>query len=172
MRNERAWPQQCWKSCANGSNIVALRFGDHGTKEMLGVVGWKVWPVSNFAQQHTITSKNLQQGVQTDKTCDIQQCRGLMASGMGNKMLVTLLNRSWYLFLCTFLGLQVSIVGLERALYAYVKDSSHTAPFDLKTVPLATTPMQDQVVKPGKAGEIGIPYPLQKHGNIDPPVCP
>ena len=52
MRNERAWPQQCWKSCANGSNIVALRFGDHETKEMLGVVGWKVWPVSNFAQQH------------------------------------------------------------------------------------------------------------------------
>ncbi|KAL9960850.1 hypothetical protein ACROYT_G034355 [Oculina patagonica] len=47
-------------------------------------------------------------------------------------------------------GLQVSIVGLERALYAYVKDASHTAPFDLKTVPLATTPMQDQVVKPGK----------------------
>ena len=28
MRNERAWP-----------NNVALRFGDHGTKEMLGVVG-------------------------------------------------------------------------------------------------------------------------------------
>ena len=39
MRNKRAWPQQCWKSCANGSNIVALRFGDQGTKEMLGVVG-------------------------------------------------------------------------------------------------------------------------------------
>ena len=39
MRNECAWPQQCWKSFANGSNIVALRFGDHGTKEMLGVVG-------------------------------------------------------------------------------------------------------------------------------------
>ncbi len=50
------------------------------------------------------------------------------------------------------IGLQVSIVGLERALYAYVKDASHTAPFDLKTVPLATTPMQDQVVKPGKTG--------------------
>ena len=42
MRNERAWPQQCWKSCANRSNIVAQRFGDHGTKEMLGVVGSKV----------------------------------------------------------------------------------------------------------------------------------
>ena len=39
MRNERAWPQQCWRGCAKGSNIVALRFGDHGTKEMLGVVG-------------------------------------------------------------------------------------------------------------------------------------
>ena len=33
--NARAWSQQCWKSCANGSNIVALRFGDQGTKEML-----------------------------------------------------------------------------------------------------------------------------------------
>ena len=39
MRNERAWPQQCWKSWVNGSNIVTLRFGDHGTEEMLGVVG-------------------------------------------------------------------------------------------------------------------------------------
>ena len=48
----------------------------------------------------------------------------------------------------------MSIVGLERALYAYVKDASHSAPFDLKTVPLATTPMQDQVVKPGKPGEV------------------
>ena len=38
MRYERAWPQQCWKSFANGSNIVALLFCDHGTKEMLGVV--------------------------------------------------------------------------------------------------------------------------------------
>ena len=39
MCNERAWPQKCWKSCANGSDIVGLGFGDHGTKEMLGVVG-------------------------------------------------------------------------------------------------------------------------------------
>ena len=27
--------EQCWKSCANGSNIVALRFGDHGRQGML-----------------------------------------------------------------------------------------------------------------------------------------
>ena len=84
MRNERAWPQQCWKSCANGSNIVALRFGDHGTKEMLGVVGWKVWPVSNFAQQHTTTSNNMQHGVQTDATCNIQQCWELLPNNVAS----------------------------------------------------------------------------------------
>ena len=47
--NDRTWPQKCWKSCANGSNIVALRFGDHGTKEMYRVLGSKVCAVSNFA---------------------------------------------------------------------------------------------------------------------------
>ena len=26
MCNVRAWPQQCWKSCANGYNIAALHF--------------------------------------------------------------------------------------------------------------------------------------------------
>ena len=49
------------------SNIVTLRFGEHRTKE----VASKVWPVSNFAQQHTTTSNNMQQGVQTDAACDI-----------------------------------------------------------------------------------------------------
>ena len=38
MCNARAWPQQCWKSCAYESSIVALRFGDHGMKEMIRVV--------------------------------------------------------------------------------------------------------------------------------------
>ena len=42
MRNGRACFQQCWKSlrksCANGSNIVALCFGGDGTKDILGVV--------------------------------------------------------------------------------------------------------------------------------------
>ena len=47
--NARAF--QCLESCTNGSNIVALRLGDHGTNEMLGVVGSKVWPVSNFTRQ-------------------------------------------------------------------------------------------------------------------------
>ena len=34
MRNARARPQQRWKSCANGSNTVAPRFGDHGTTNL------------------------------------------------------------------------------------------------------------------------------------------
>ena len=34
--NERVWPLQCWKNHAHGSNIVALRFGNQRTKEMLG----------------------------------------------------------------------------------------------------------------------------------------
>ena len=84
MRNERARPQKCWKSCANGSNFIALRFGDHGRKEMLGVVGWKVWPVSNFAQQHATTSNNMQQGVQTDPKCNIQQCWELLANNVAS----------------------------------------------------------------------------------------
>ena len=74
MRNERAWPQQCWKSCANGSNIVALRFGDHGTKEMLGVVGWIVWPVSNFAQQHATTSNRMCKRTQHVTLINVGSC--------------------------------------------------------------------------------------------------
>ena len=42
MCNARAWPQQCQKDGANGSNIAALRFDDRGTKEMLGDVDSKV----------------------------------------------------------------------------------------------------------------------------------
>ena len=55
--------QQCWKRCENGSNIVSLRFGDHGTKEILGraFVGSNFWPVSNFAEQLQTTRSNIQQ---------------------------------------------------------------------------------------------------------------
>ena len=42
-----------------GSNNFGLRFGDHGTKQMLGVVSSKVWPVSNFAQQLPTTCNNM-----------------------------------------------------------------------------------------------------------------
>ena len=36
-----------------------LRFGDHGTKEIMGVVGSKVWPVSDFAKQLPKTRNNM-----------------------------------------------------------------------------------------------------------------
>ena len=35
-------PNNVGRAVKTGSNIVALRFGDHGTKEMLGVVGSNV----------------------------------------------------------------------------------------------------------------------------------
>ena len=49
------------------------------TKEMLGVVGSNVWPVSDFEQRLPRTRNNMQQGVQTDATCNIQQCWELLA---------------------------------------------------------------------------------------------
>ena len=51
-------------------NIIALRFGDHGTKEILGVLGSKVLPVSNFWQQLPTTCSNMQQNIQMDATCN------------------------------------------------------------------------------------------------------
>jgi len=49
-------------------------------------------------------------------------------------------------------SLSVSVVGLERALVAYLKEPSET-PFDMKVVPVATVPLHQQ--KPVKsAGEV------------------
>ena len=42
MSKARLCPQQCWKSFKIGPNIIVLLCGDHGAKEMLGVVGSKV----------------------------------------------------------------------------------------------------------------------------------
>ena len=67
MCNASSWLPQCWKTCANGSKIVALRFDDHETKEMLGVV-------QKFDRFQTLrTRNNMRQSVQTDATCIIQQ---------------------------------------------------------------------------------------------------
>ena len=74
MCNARAWPKQCWKSCADGSNNVALRFGDHGTNEMLGVVGSKVWTNSNFAHQHTATGKRVCKRTQHVTSNNVGSC--------------------------------------------------------------------------------------------------
>ena len=66
MCNAGAWPRKCWRGCASRYNVVALRPSDHRTKELLRVVGSKVWPVSNFAWQLLTTRNNMQQGVQTN----------------------------------------------------------------------------------------------------------
>ena len=64
----------CWKSYANGSNIVALRLGDQATKEMLGVVDWNVWPVSNFAQQHLTTCNRVCKRTQHVTSNNVGSC--------------------------------------------------------------------------------------------------
>ena len=63
MWNACAWRQHVQTA---GFSIVVLRFGDQGTKEMLAVVGLKVWPASSFAQQLPATRNIMQQDVQTD----------------------------------------------------------------------------------------------------------
>ena len=84
MGNAHAWHQQCWTSCANESNIVAIRFGNHGTKEMLRVVDLKVWPVSNFAQQLPTTRIKCNEMQQTDATCNIWQRWQLPANNVAS----------------------------------------------------------------------------------------
>ena len=76
MCNAGAWPLKCSRGCGNRYNVVALRPGDHGTKELLRVVDSKVWPVSNFARQLLTTPNNMQQGVQTN-TYLHEACRTL-----------------------------------------------------------------------------------------------
>ena len=83
MHSERAWPQQCWKSCANGSDIVALRLSDHGKKKCWELLAEK-FDRFQTAQQHATTSKNMQQGVQTDATCNIQQCWELLVNNVAS----------------------------------------------------------------------------------------
>ena len=61
MRNNRAWLQRCWKSYANGSNIVALRLGDHGTKkfwELLAENFDRFQTLLNNTQQHATGCAN------------------------------------------------------------------------------------------------------------------
>ena len=54
MCNAGSWLEQCWKSCANGSNIVARRFGDHGTRNF-GSCWFKSLTGFNNSQQHATT---------------------------------------------------------------------------------------------------------------------
>ena len=59
------------------------------------------------------------------------------------KMLVIFFCFLTYLKYFFLLALSVSIVGLERALAGYLKEPTDK-PFDIKTVPIATVPMNEQ----------------------------
>ena len=64
-----------------GPNIVVLRFGDHRTKEMLGVVDWTVWPVSNLAQQYPTTCNRVCKQMQLVTSNNVASvCTGLKIS--------------------------------------------------------------------------------------------
>ena len=63
MCNERERPQQCWGSCVNGSNIVALRFGDHGTKEC-----WELL-AQNFDRFRTLCNNSQQHATTCNRVC-------------------------------------------------------------------------------------------------------
>ena len=83
MRNERAWPRQCWKSCANRSNTVALRFGDHGTKELWKLLAEKsdqFQTLRNNTQQHPTTCNRVCK--RTQHACNIQQYWELLANNV------------------------------------------------------------------------------------------
>lgn len=48
-----------------------------------------------------------------------------------------------FVFLSFFLGLSVSVPGLEKSLHQYTLDPAEK-PFDMKSVPLATQPITEQ----------------------------
>ena len=77
----------CWKSCANESNIVAPRFGNHRTKEMFEIACSKVWPVSNFAQQLQAIRNKMQkecQWTQHETSINVGSfCTGLKMKRLG-----------------------------------------------------------------------------------------
>ena len=64
----------------HGTRITGHGTRDHGTTELLAVVASKVSPVSNFVQQLPTTRNYMQEGVQTDATCNTQQRWELLAN--------------------------------------------------------------------------------------------
>ena len=77
MRNAQARPQQCWNSCANGSNIVALRFGDHGTKkcwELLAEKFDRFQTLGNNTQLHPTTCNRVCKRTQYVTSNNVGSC--------------------------------------------------------------------------------------------------
>ncbi|KAG1675191.1 Coatomer subunit gamma-2 [Nymphon striatum] len=72
-----------------------------------------------------------------------------------------LLNSQYILNSKYLVGLQVSIIGLEKALYAYTMDPSDI-PFDMKSVPLATQPITAEDRAPTVSLDTIISKPVEK----------
>ena len=74
MCNAYAWPLQCWKSCANGSNIVAFHFSDQLTEQK------KCWELlaQNFDRFQTLRNNSQQHAT----ICNIQQFRELLTNNV------------------------------------------------------------------------------------------
>ena len=64
MRNERAWPQRCWNALAITEQKKCW--------ELLAEKFDRFQTLRNDTQKHL--RNNMQQGVKTDATCNIQQC--------------------------------------------------------------------------------------------------
>ena len=97
MRNERAWPQQCWKSCANGSNIVALRFGDHGTKkcwELLAEKFDRFQTLRNNTQQHPTTCNRVCKRTKHVTPNNVESCWSTMLRPFARSLRIQLQNNS------------------------------------------------------------------------------
>ena len=76
---DQYWPTLNLWFHANGRNIVALCFAGHRTIEMLGLVGPKVWPVSNCTQQVPTLLWFHANGRNKSQHCWAQQCWVLVA---------------------------------------------------------------------------------------------
>ena len=74
MRNERAWPQKCWNSYENGSNIVVLRFGYHGTKELLAEKFDWFQTLRNKTPQHPTTCNRMCERTQDVTSNNVGRC--------------------------------------------------------------------------------------------------
>ena len=72
--NAYAWPLQCWKSCANGSNIVAFHFSDQLTEQK------RCWELSaqNFDRFQALHNNCRQHAT----TRNIQQCWELLTNNV------------------------------------------------------------------------------------------
>ena len=74
MHSERAWPPTMFEELCKRIQHCCSTLRGSRNKRNVGSCWLKSLTGSNFAQQHATTSNNMQQGVQTDATCNIQQC--------------------------------------------------------------------------------------------------